>query len=39
LLEIYLKFTIKWHMRIVPFRHEADAARFANYLRRSGLPE
>src|SRR5262245_19530487 len=39
LLEVYPKFTIAQHMRLRPFRSEADAARFAGYLRRAGLPE
>jgi hypothetical protein len=39
LLEIYPKFTIARHMRIIPFRNEADALRFAEYLRRAGPPE
>jgi TolB-like protein/DNA-binding winged helix-turn-helix (wHTH) protein len=39
LIEIYPRFTIQRHMRIAPFRNEADAARFAEYLRRAGLPE
>jgi adenylate cyclase len=39
LLEVYPRFTIARHMRLRPFRSEADAARFAGYLRRAGLPE
>jgi tetratricopeptide (TPR) repeat protein len=39
LLEVYPKFSIQRHMRMLPFRNEADAARFAGYLRRAGLPE
>ena len=39
LLEIYPKFTIKRHMHIAPFKKDADAAQFAAYLRRLGLPE
>jgi adenylate cyclase len=40
LLEIYPKFTITRHMRsLMPFQREADAARFAGYLRQAGLPE
>lgn len=39
LLELYPKFAIGRHMRITPFRNDADAARFAEYLRRAGLPE
>jgi hypothetical protein len=39
LIELYPKFTIRRHMRIMPLRNEADAARFAEYLRRAGLPE
>jgi hypothetical protein len=38
LLEIYPKLTIRRHMRIAPW-NEADAACFAGYLRRAGLPE
>jgi TolB-like protein/DNA-binding winged helix-turn-helix (wHTH) protein/Flp pilus assembly protein TadD len=39
LLEVYPRFTIARHVRSMPFRNEADAARFAGYLRRAGLPE
>lgn len=39
LLEVYPKFSIQRHMRMLPFRSEADAGRFAGYLRRAGLPE
>lgn len=38
-LEIYPKFTIERHMSIAPFSKGADAAQFAEYLRRAGLPE
>ena len=39
LLEVYPRFTIARQMHIMPFRSETDAARFAGYLRRAGLPE
>ena len=39
LLELYPKFTIRRHMDVAPFKKEADAAQFAAYLRRLGLPE
>ena len=39
ILEIYPKFTIKRHMDVAPFKKETDAAQFAEYLRRIGLPE
>ena len=39
LLEIYPKFTIKRHMHVAPFKKDADAAQFAEYLRRLGLPD
>jgi adenylate cyclase len=39
LLELYPKFTIKRHMDVTPFKREADAAQFAEYLRRLGLPD
>jgi tetratricopeptide (TPR) repeat protein len=39
LLEIDPRFTIGRQMRFLPFRSDADAARFAEYLRRAGLPE
>jgi tetratricopeptide (TPR) repeat protein len=39
ILEYYPKFTIKRHMDVVPFKMETDAAQFAGYLRRIGLPE
>jgi tetratricopeptide (TPR) repeat protein len=38
-LELYPKFTIKRHMDVAPFKKETDAAQFAEYLRRLGLPE
>jgi adenylate cyclase len=38
-IELYPKFTIRRHLQVVPFRRDADAAQFAEYLRRAGLPE
>lgn len=39
LLEVYPRFTIERHMQLAPFRSQADAAQFVEYLRRAGLPE
>jgi TolB-like protein/DNA-binding winged helix-turn-helix (wHTH) protein len=39
LLELYPKFSIGRHMQVAPFGKDADAAQFAEYLRRTGLPE
>lgn len=38
-LEIDPRFTIEQQMRRFPMRGEADAARYAEYMRRAGLPE
>jgi adenylate cyclase len=39
ILELDPKFSIRRQLRIVSYAKEADAARFAEYLRRAGLPE
>ncbi|MFZ1102217.1 MAG: winged helix-turn-helix domain-containing protein [Hyphomicrobiaceae bacterium] len=38
-IELYPKFTIRRHMQVAPFRRDADAVQFGEYLRRAGLPE
>jgi len=38
-IELYPEFTIRRHLQVVPFRRDADAVQFAEYLRRAGLPE
>jgi TolB-like protein/DNA-binding winged helix-turn-helix (wHTH) protein/Flp pilus assembly protein TadD len=38
-IELYPKFTIRRHMQVAPFRRDADALQFGEYLRRAGLPE